>query len=127
MKLPARIALGAAIVVVLLGALAFPGHVVYWGSTDKIEAYLLKQTPLSITKEEVLAWLQANGTPGQLSVAHVAANSDYPPTTVGGESFIHKSVASYRAPFRTDIEAFYIFDANGKLADLRVRTTTDAL
>jgi hypothetical protein len=49
----------------------------------------------------------------------VAANSEYPLGSTGGAAFIHESVASYRIVLRAHVEAFYIFDSNGRLVDLR--------
>ena len=47
----------------------------------------------------------------------------YPPSRVGGASFVTAEIASYRFPFATSVEAFYIFDARGNLTDISVRRT----
>lgn len=119
------LAVGAALVVAVIAA--FPGRLVYWESNDRIQAYLLRKTPLGASQQEVLNWLRKNGTPGKIAVVPVPPNSNFPPTSIGGESFIQESVANYWLVFRTDIEAFYIFDSRQKLVDLSVRATTDAL
>jgi hypothetical protein len=114
-------ALGATVLIAL-----WLGNVVYWGSEDRIEAYLRTQTPLGSPQSRVTQWLSTRGVPSQIHVAVVKPNSSYPPTKVGGSSFIHESIAHYRVIFRADIEAFYIFDSNGNLVDLRVRREVDA-
>jgi hypothetical protein len=115
------IAIAAAVLVAY-----WPGNSVYWGSEHSIEAYLKTQTPLGSSQERVSQWLSARNLRGEIHRATIEPNSEYPLTTIGGSSFIHESVAHYGAIFRTDIEAFYVFDANGKLVDLRVRRTVDA-
>jgi hypothetical protein len=114
-----------------LGAVVFlaiwPGNIVYWGSEDRIEAYLRTQTPLGSSQLRVTQWLSSHGVPSEIHEAVVEPNSHYPPTKIGGASFINESIARYRIVFRTDIEAFYIFDSSGNLVDLHVRRTVDAL
>jgi hypothetical protein len=100
---------------------------VYRGSEESIETYLRTQTPLGSSQQQVTQWLSARGVGSEVFEAIVEPNSDYPPTKIGGTSFIHESVAHYGLIFRADIEAFYIFDSQGTLVDLRVRRTVDAL
>jgi hypothetical protein len=71
-------------------------------------------------------WLLGRGDGAKINVAAIAPQSTYPPTKVGGVSFIQTTVASYRVVFRADVEAFYIFDASARLADIGVRRTIDA-
>ena len=114
------------VVVVIIGVRLFPGTVLYWGSPLRIEHYLQDQTPIGTAQDEVMAWLQRRGSVAKINVAAIAAHSTFPPTETGGASFIQTSVASYRIVFRADVEAFYVFDANARLADIGVRRTVDA-
>jgi hypothetical protein len=105
---------------------AWPGRAVYWRSNNRIEAYLLTQTPIGTPKPTVVSWLKPRGKHTILASAPVPPHSDYPSTVVGGTSFISTVVAEYWLPLNTTIEAFYIFDATDNLADVRVRRTIDA-
>ena len=105
----------------------FPGSVLYWGSPHRIERYLRDQTPIGSTQDAVVMWLRGRSSSANIAVAIIPPHSTYPPTVVGGTSFIHSIIASYRVLFTTDVEAFYVFDASAHLVDIGVRTTTDAL
>ena len=120
------ILLSLAIVAALLVA-SWPGHYVYWGSEGSIEAYLKTQTPIGSPYERVSQWLGARNVHAELYQGAIKPNSEYPLTSTGGSSFIHESIAHYGPIFRADIEAFYVFDSNGRLVDLRVRRTVNAL
>jgi hypothetical protein len=114
------------VVVSVISISAFPGSVLYWGSSRRIEHYLKDQTPIGTTQDAVVTWLQRRGCATKINVAAVAPHSTYPPTEVGGASFIQTSVASYRLVFQADVEAFCIFDESARLADIGVRKTIDA-
>ena len=111
----------------LVFGIVFPGRVVYWRSPEKIERFLLQATPLGQSEESVLRWLSKQHVEAQVRRVDIPPNSDYPRTRTGGASFIHESIAHYWLPFRTDVEVFYTFDPAGRLVEIRVRKTTDAL
>ena len=114
------------VVVVIVGVTFFPGTVFYWGSPLRIEHYLQDQTPIGSTQEAVVTWLRRRGSGAKINAAAIAPRSAFPPTQAGGASFIQTSIASYRIVLRTDVEAFYVFDAKARLADIGVRRTVDA-
>jgi hypothetical protein len=105
----------------------YPGRLVYWRSEGAVEDFLREQTPLGSSQETVLKWLRHEGVKPTVTTAFIPPNSEYPPTRVGGSSFINESLAHYWAPFPVDVEAFYIFDSDNRLADVRVRDDIDAL
>jgi hypothetical protein len=115
------------VVVVIIGVSVFPSTVLYWGSSLRIEHYLQDQTPIGTTQDAVVTWLQRHGSAAKINVAVIAPHSTFPPTEIGGASFIQSTIASYSVLFRADVEAFYVFDANARLADIGVRRTVDAL
>lgn len=115
-----------ALVALVLG-IVFPGRVVYWQSPEKIEQFLLQATPLGQSEESVLRWLNQQNVAAKVRRVEVPPHSNYPRTRTGGASFIHESIAHFWLPFRTDIEVFYTFDRAGRLVEIRVRKTTDAL
>lgn len=96
-------------------------------STNEIERHLLIATPLGSTEAEVLSYLQDKHISGSIKRAHVRPGVDYPPTAVEGNSFIHESIGEYGLLFQTSVEAFWVFNSAGRLVDLKVRKTTDAL
>jgi hypothetical protein len=114
------------VVVVIIGVTYFPGSILYWGSPLRIEHYLRDQTPIGSTQDTVVTWLRQRGSGAKINVAAIAAHSAFPPTETGGASFIQTTIASYRIVFRADVEAFYVFDVNARLADIGVRRTIDA-
>jgi hypothetical protein len=118
---------GALVVLVLV--LSFADRVVLVFPPSVIERYLARATPLGTDESDVMSWLRKQGLSPNLARVHVPPSppSDYPLTRVGGEAFIHESIGHYRLIFRTDVEVFYVFDATGKLADLRVRKSVDSI
>jgi hypothetical protein len=100
----------------------------WYQSEDRIKAHLLAETPVGTSEASVVSRLRANGVePGEIWRGPVPPNTGYPPSTVPGHSFLHVVVGEYRIVFTTSIEAFYIFDAERRLAEITVRKTTDAL
>jgi hypothetical protein len=123
--------IAAGIVICVIGGLLIalagnPFDVFHRASAD-IEAYLRLQTPLGSSQTETIAWLRGHDIDARVHEVRVKPGSEYPLTGVGGASFIHESITHYWWPLRVDVEAFYVFDERGKLADIRVRKTTDAL
>jgi hypothetical protein len=110
----------------MIGVTFFPGTILYWGSPLRIDHYLQDQTPIGSTQDAVVTWLRQRGSGAKINVAAIAPHSAFPPTEIGGASFIQTTIASYRIVFRADVEAFYVFDANARLADIGVRRTVDA-
>jgi hypothetical protein len=114
------------VVSVTVGIAVFPGSVIYWGPPLFVEHYLKNQTPIGSTQGAVVLWLERRGDSAKINVAVIAPDSDFPPTKTGGTSFIQATIASYRIVFSTDVEVFYVFDANARLADIGVRRSIDA-
>ena len=123
----ALLACVAAVGVCALAVAWFPGNLAYWGTESSIEAYLRSQTPVGSTRSEVTGWLKHHGDENAFYAADIPAHSGFPLTTTGGKGFIQSGVAHYGWPFRADIEAFYTFDGEGRLVDIRVRRTVDAI
>jgi hypothetical protein len=92
-----------------------PQLTLLWGTPAPIEQYLLHETPLGSSREDVQNWLRAP-----------RADSPVPTLPQGGRT-LHTSIFHYSLVFETAVEVFYTFDAQGRLVDLRVRKTTDAL
>jgi len=127
-----RAKLAAALLLLVIGGgaiyAAWPGHAFFWLPEGIIASYLKRQTPLGTARPGVIGWLKTHDASAKPIVADapVPANSAYPPTRVGGASFVTEEIASYRFPFATSVEAFYIFDEHGNLTDISVRRTIDA-
>jgi hypothetical protein len=109
---------------------------VWWQSSPQIEIYLRSQTSVGATEEQVLDWLHQHA-PIQPNIgwSHVHRASILPHSelsTTGGEAFIqsalhHEPERLIPLMFSWDVEAFYTFDAAGRLVDVRVRTTVNGL
>ena len=100
---------------------------VWWKSEQSIRDYLFEQTAVGTSEEQVLRWLGARGVVAKLNRQHIEPNRGYPPTTTGGESWTQVVLDTHGFPFETWVEAFYIFDSDGRLVDIGVRKTTDSL
>jgi hypothetical protein len=110
--------------------LPLPAPLAYLQRDRLVERSLLHTAALGSSRDEVVSWLlNARHVRAHICECPVAPNQrgDYPLSAIGGSSFIAESVAHYYLPFRTDVEAFYMFDASGNLVDLRVRKTTDSI
>ena len=107
---------------------AWPGHPVFWLPEGIIASYLKRQTPLGTPRPSVVGWLKTHVARAKPFMADVPvpANSVSPPSRVGGASFVTAEIASYRFPFATSVEAFYMFDDRENLTDISVRRTIDA-
>ena len=127
-----RAKLVAALLLLVIGGgatyAAWPGHAFFWLPEGIIASHLKRQTPLGTARPAVIGWLKTYDASAKPMVADVPvpANGAYPPTRVGGASFVTEEIASYRFPFATSVEAFYIFDERGNLTDITVRRTIDA-
>lgn len=113
------LACAIAVAVTPMGILFFPSSVIRWS--------VLRETPLGSTAAAVGLNVAHRGGRYTVNRVHVEPNSEYPPTATGGESFAAVVLGHYWMPFRTDVEAFYIFDGHGRLASVEIRKTTDAL
>jgi hypothetical protein len=102
-----------------IGILFFPGSVIRWS--------ILRETPLGSTDAAVRLNVEHRGGRFTVNRVHVQPNSEYPPSATGGESFATVVLGQYWMPFRTDVEAFYLFDGQGRLAGVEIRKTIDAL
>ncbi len=109
---------------IVVAALVLPTPIVYLRSPERIETYLKSQTPLGSPQRIVLEWLASRGLHPEIHRAHAPPNSEYPLTHIGGPAFSHETLATYGLP-RVSVEAFYLFDDQGKLVDVRVRKTVD--
>ena len=107
---------------------AWSGHALFLLPEGIIASYLKRQTPLGTSRSSVIGWLKTRDASAKLIVANVPvpADSSYPPSRVGGASFVTEELASYRFPFPSSVEAFYMFDDRENLTDISVRRTIDA-
>ena len=100
-----------------------------WRSESSIRAYLLRQTPLGSSIQEVRAFLERRGW---LDRSYSGDTGYYfqpvgqPARTVGVSS-LTGDLGQYGFPLRVSVTAFWGFDANDRLIDIWVWKTTDAL
>ncbi len=98
-------------------------------SESKIRASLLKQTPLGSSLSEVRALVAKRGW---LDQSYTGTNSGYYRQEPGeraytvGVASICGQLGHYYHPFRTDVTAFWGFNADERLIDVWVWKTTDA-
>jgi hypothetical protein len=99
-------------------------------SESSIRASLLKQMPIGSSSSDVRTFVAKKGW---LDQSYAGTNFGYykqepgePAHTVGVSS-ICGQLGHYYLPFRTDVTAFWGFDADGHLMDVWVWKTTDAL
>jgi hypothetical protein len=93
----------------------------------EIERVLRAETPIGAPVSDVLKALKSRGIDAKVHRVNIPANSDYPLTRTGGASFIHETVGEYGLILKVSVEVFYVFDRSDRLADVRIRKTTDGL
>ncbi len=97
-------------------------------SEASIQRSLLRETPLGSSRDDCLAFAGERvwGTRVRLNGGFMKQDSLKPIEIVGDTSF-SANLGHYWLPFRTDVEAFWGFDASGRLVEIWVRKSTDAL
>ena len=100
---------------------------IWWQRPERIREYLFMQTAAGTSEQEVLRWLGGRGIVATIRRHHLEPNIEYPPTTTGGEAWTNGVLDIHGYPFETYIEVFYIFDGNGRLVDIGVRPSVNAL
>jgi hypothetical protein len=116
------------VMVLTFASLPRKGGLWCWKNPVAIEQHLVAVVGLGSSEGEVLGWLSRNHTPSAgTQEAVILPGSDYPPSRIGGRKFIHKTIGVYGWPFEVDVEAFFIFDQNDRLVEIRVRKTVDAV
>ena len=120
------------VVAMLLAAIAITDRAIvrmaiFGQPAEDIEAYLLVRTPIGETQSHVLEWLRSVNVEGMVHEVNVEIGSQFPPSRVGGRSFIHETIWRYGLLVETSVEAFYVFDANGYRAEVYVIKTSNSL
>jgi hypothetical protein len=97
-------------------------------SPEQIRASLLRDCPPGTDMEAVRSFLDQRGWRDQhYDEGRGFSNPDAPAVAIGAQS-LHADLGRYYElipPLPTWVEAFYGFDANGRLIDIRVRKTMD--
>ena len=92
-----------------------------------IETSLLKMAPLGSSSDEVQRALERKGFhPTLIPTGFYKQKVPAKPEVVGTTS-IRVELGEYRSPFVTSVSAFWGFDKEGKLIDVWVWKTVDAL
>ena len=100
---------------------------IWWQSEQRIRDYLLMQTAAGTPEEEVVGWLRSRGVVPRIIRSRIEPRSTYREIERGGEAWTNVVLDRHGFPFQTWVEAFYVFDANGRLVEIAVRKTTDSL
>jgi len=120
-----KVLIAVVIAVVVFAAVAIPRSLRL--PAQYVEASLLKMTPLGTTSDEVLRKLQTKGFhPTLISTGFYKQKMPTKPEVVGTSS-IRVELGEYRTPFVTSVTAFWGFDKTGRLIDVWVWKTVDAL
>ena len=98
-------------------------------SESNIRASLLKRTPIGSDAAEVRSCVQSSGwlDPRYIGSSGFLKQEPGRRNEIVGVSSICGQLGHYWLPFRTDVTAFWGFDNAGKLIDVWVWKTTDAL
>lgn len=89
---------------------------------------LSRDTPIGLSEAEVVS--RANRAGCNAKRPHrneLAPNQSYPKTTSSGSSWTTCVLGSYGLIFETSVEVFYIFDGDGRLKEINVRRSTNAI
>jgi len=98
-------------------------------SEEHLREALLTETPLGAEFDEVRLLLNARGWLDDRHHEHIGFLKQVPgrKTEVVGLRSLRAHLGHYRAPYRTDVTAFWGFDEEGKLVDIWVWKTTDSI
>ena len=114
--------------IVILVASAFFLSPLRWPESH-MQDWVLRRAPLSSSIAEVKALIDRQGwkqTSDWQGTNSQPSSGEYP--YVRGERILVSHLGHYQGiPWRTDVEVFWGFDENGKLIDVHVRKTRDAL
>ena len=88
----------------------------------EVRDWLLTQTPLGLSQGEVRAFLDNRGwnEPGHHKTIPPRANEPF----LGGAIGHYQDLKNF--PFRTTVRAFWEFDSDGKLVDIRIDRWIDS-
>jgi hypothetical protein len=120
-----RILFGVATALLVVAIVAVPRSLRMPASV--IEASLLKMAPLGSTSDEVQRRLATKGFHPTLTPTGFYKQKNPAKPEVVGASSIRIELGEYRTPFVTSVSAFWGFDKEGKLIDVWVWKTIDAL
>ncbi|MGA8148843.1 MAG: hypothetical protein WB870_14930 [Gallionellaceae bacterium] len=124
MKYRTLLILGVALAVAVLLAWYVPFNLLR--SPSSIRATLLVSTPIGSNAVLVQSVLSQRGIQGRFqSTGFLKQESGETPKTIGVSS-IRAELGHYYLPLRTDVTAFWGFDATGALIDIWVWKTVDA-
>jgi len=123
--------IGAALAIACT-ALPACGSLHLHGTKGAIEQSLLRETPLGSSEADVLAHLAKLGVEAYFQRVNFPPSDDYPLSATGGAAYINATIGIYADAawlfvFDTWVEAFYSFDEDERLVDIKVRKYTDAL
>jgi hypothetical protein len=93
---------------------------------EDIRVSFLKATPVGSDSYSVIKFAKERG----YDVASRSGGYYVDRSTVVGTSSMHCLLGEYHGiplPFVTSVEAYWAFDQQGKLVDIRIRKSTDAL
>ena len=117
-----------AVVVVAFIAILYAESYSLRRSPEQIRASLLRDCPPGTDMEAVRSFLDQRGWRDQhYEEGRGFFDPDAPGVAVGAQS-LHADLGQYYElvpPLPTCVEAFYAFDANGRLIEIRVRKTMD--
>ncbi len=96
-------------------------------SEEKVHSWMLGLAPLGTTVDDALHLARERGWEIRSDREFPAepARSHY--SEVEGTRIVHLYLGGYRVVFQVDLDAFWGFDEDGKLTDLKVRKMIDAL
>jgi hypothetical protein len=100
------------LILVVIGWAAYPGRFVYWRSEVEIRQFLLQETPIGASREEVLERLDS-----ERAFIESPRSADRFSTVL----------AHYRTPAATYVQAFCDFDSSGRLVGIRVQRSVDVI
>jgi hypothetical protein len=100
-----------------------------WESEDGVREWILRQTPLGSSSNEVRTFIAKRGWKSKydwMGTPSPVSEKQFP--AVKGSHIIGADLGGYQGlPFHVDLDAYWGFDASGRLIDLRVRKMADGI
>jgi hypothetical protein len=117
--------LAAALLLLALGVGLTMAEWPLWREPDGIEQWIERRVPIGTDAGTVRQFIRERGWKPDGEWQQQSSSIDY--GTEKGTYVIHAGLGGYWLIFRTDFDAFFGFDARGRLVDVHVRKMVDAL
>jgi hypothetical protein len=125
MKMGRRLVWVGVAVLVMATAVIIAIHPLWYLSQSGVKSWLLHKVPTGSSVDQLKSVALAEGWRVNKTWSGDQPHADW--GGIAGSTIVWTDLGGYRGVFRVDYDSFWAFDANGRLVDVRVRKSVDAL